>query len=408
MKTIYTTLPIYDKLAKQAYERAKHAGMDKPIPIACPKHRLPSFQWKDDGDGATSVSKIELVSQEFDTTREDPFYGRTGDVLFSSWASHPFDTSYIENGIYFHGVNVGVGGWGVVSPVFNLTIGDEVRIYGSVTGAAGGYPFASIHPTIPYDLALKIGGISLTNGIVDVSLTASATGATYIQIAGLGPIDLTITTVTITKTKNIKDITADFPVLPGLSDDYFTYFGTTLLRLMTAGVYYLIITTNNAKIYYSEYFLVDCVYGADTGLPPSATYSEIYLIINFSNACNLGDIYYEGGLTQTLWFKSEPMEASFPQEEEGAKNGEGQFVRTFARQVKKYLVRTGTMPDYMVDVFNRMKLHDTIELTDLVGDTNDVYNLEVEHEWLNTDKYYAKIELTFDYDETVVILASCI
>jgi hypothetical protein len=96
------------------------------------------------------------------------------------------------------------------------------------------------------------------------------------------------------------------------------------------------------------------------------------------------------------------MEPSFPTDEEGSKDGRGRYIRTFARQVKKYLARTVTMPDYMVDVFNRMKLHDTITLMDLVGDVNTVYNLEVEHEWLFDDKYYAKIELIFDYDETVV------
>ena len=102
------------------------------------------------------------------------------------------------------------------------------------------------------------------------------------------------------------------------------------------------------------------------------------------------------------------METSFPQEEEGKKNGEGRFVRTFARQVKKYLARTKEMPDYMIDVFNRMKLHNTISLTDLVGDTNTVYNLEVEHEWLFDDKYYAKADLTFDYEEAAIVTACCV
>jgi hypothetical protein len=89
------------------------------------------------------------------------------------------------------------------------------------------------------------------------------------------------------------------------------------------------------------------------------------------------------------------------------KNGEGLFVRSFARQTKKYLARTKAMPAYMVEVFNRLKLHDTIELIDLVGDVNDVYNLEAEHEWLWDDKYYAKMDLTFDYNEVFVIGGCC-
>ena len=136
-------------------------------------------------------------------------------------------------------------------------------------------------------------------------------------------------------------------------------------------------------------------------------YSEKYLTLNFSNSCDLGDILYHETFTQTLWFESETMENTYPQDEEGVKNGEGRFVRSFARQVKKYLVRTKVIPDFMVDVFYRMKLHDTVELIDLVGDVNDIYNLEVEHEWLWDDKYYAKAELTFDYDEAVVIAGCC-
>ena len=273
MKTIITTLPIYDKLVKQAYERAKAGNIEGIIPIVCPRHRLPSFQWLDDTDGCASVSKIEIVDSD-----------------------------------------------------------------------------------------------------------SSAT-----------------------------DITAKFtlPTMIPLEHDYFVYSGTTLLSILTAGIYYLKITMNDAKIYYSDWFKVDCVFGTDENLPPTLTYSDKYLIINFLNSCDFGNIYYHGGFNQSIWLKSEPLEMTFPLEEEGAKNGEGQFVRTFGRQTKKYLLRTNKLPDFMVDVFHRMKLHDTIELIDLLGDAHTIYNLEVEHEWLDVDKYYAKIDLTFDYDETVVIAGCC-
>ena len=396
MKTIITTLPIYDKITKQCYERSKHSG-NGIVPIICPRHRLPSFMWKDDGDGATSISSIELVSEEFRLS--------DAETIFTSWASHSFDTSYTNSGIYFHGVNAGVGVWGVVSTPFDVEIGDEIRIYGFVSGAAGGYPYAFLNSN-PHDLNARTGGASLLNGVIDVTLFATVAGTTQITIAGVGAINVNITTMTITKTKNIKNITSYFPTLPALGGGYFVYNGDTLNILLDFGVYYLKITTNNGKIYYSEYFRVDCVFG-DDGLPPAALYSEKYLIIEFFNSCNLGDILYSGGFIQTLYFESETMESSYPTEEEGQKNGEGQFVRTFARQVKKYLARTKQMPDYMVDVFNRMKLHDNIELTDLVGDVHSLLNLEVDHEWLFDDKYYAKMDLTFDYDETVIIAACC-
>jgi hypothetical protein len=152
---------------------------------------------------------------------------------------------------------------------------------------------------------------------------------------------------------------------------------------------------------------VTCVFGDDSGNPPTATYSEKYLIINFWNVCDLGNILYQDDFKQTIWIESETMEPSFPMEEKGVENGEGMFIRTFARQVKKYTVKTKELPDFMVDVFHRMKLHDTITLTDLVGDTNTVFNLEVEHEWLWEDKYYAQITLTLDYNEAIVSAGCC-
>ena len=262
MKTIYTTLPIYDKLAKQLYERAKHAGMDQPKPIICPLNELPSFQWLDYGSGATTVTAISLID--------------------------------------INGNSTVITGYFATLPTLHAITGDE----------------------------------------------------------------------------------------------YFVYNGGALTSSMPCGLHYLKITTD-AGTYYSEWFDAENVY--DKG-----AYSSKYLIMTFTNTYDFGDILYHTGFTQKAWFESETMEQSYILEEEGARDGRSRYIRTFARQVKKYLARTVTMPDYMVDVFNRMKLHDNITLTDLVGDVNTVYNLEVEHEWLWDDKYYAKIELTFDYDETVV------
>lgn len=274
MKTRITTLPVYDSTAKQCFERAHHAGQDNPVPITCPRHRLPSMQWLDDTDGATTITGVWLLN------------------------------------------NV--------------------------------------------DAPLDISG--------------------YLTLPG--------------------DFTLDH--------DYFSYNGAVVHTILPTGVYYLHIITNNAKDYYSDWFKVDCVYEDSTQLPPTDhTYSTKFLIIDFHNDCDLGDILYHHSFTQTIWLESEPLETSFPMEEEGMKNGEGRFIRTFARQVKKYTARTKLMPDYMVDIFNRLKLHDTVTLIDLVGDTHTVYNLEVEHEWFGDDKYYAKIDLTFDYNEAVVVSGCC-
>jgi hypothetical protein len=509
MKTIYTTLPIYNKLAKQCYERGRHAGFDTPNPIICPRHRLPSFQWLDDTDGAAHIDKIELINETFTGAASN---GPT------TWATHlNFDVSATPHFTHTllsisdakNDTSVGPDAT-ATTDIFSILKNQHVRIRGHLTVVGG------VSPTAKLGTSSQL----LVDGDVDITLTAwvSNSSAT-VQFYTFGATEYSFTGVQIQIINSI-DITTYFVSLPVLAHDYFTYDAATLNYLLPVGIYYLKIKTDNSYIYYSEWFKVDCVYtnlltdpdgtatdydhftNVDTAitvaindagdgstksneitnvfkgdilkcyfyltnnagelpkvcildfggsalsnevnavaglnditftLTANATntfpvlnfrntttsdwltteilltrnYSTKYLTINFHNDCDFGDIYYHGGFDQTLWFKSEPMESVFPLEESGITNGEGQVIRTFARQTKKYIVRTDKMPDYMVDVFNRMRLHDFIELIDLVGDTNTVYNLEVEHEWLAPDRYYAQINLTFDYDETVVIGGCC-
>jgi len=176
---------------------------------------------------------------------------------------------------------------------------------------------------------------------------------------------------------------------------------------IVAGLNVITLTATTADTYY--------VYLANTAAANFSTsevliirqYSEKYTRINFSNTCDLGDILYEDGLTQSMWLESEPMENTFPLDEEGSKDGYGKFIRSFGRQDKKYLLRTKELPGYMADVIYRIMLHDTIELIDRVGDTHDVYNWDPEHEYLFDDKYYVKFDITFDYDEAFVVGGCC-
>ena len=500
MKTIYTSLPIYNSLSKQCFERGRHAGNDKPIPVICPRHRLPAFQWLDGTDENLTNAFIEMIGSEYDGTEE---------TLITDWASHSFDHGVAHTGLSItEAHNVGAGVYYFISGSITVRVGDLVRIRGHMSGSGATYP------TIYFNNDAGWQHHIFDDTAVDMTLRVRRGGTTTINIAGVGAIDFTFTGVTITRVLNIRELYWYFPTWPTLVHDRFSYSGETLNYLLDPGDYYLKITGSYGYMYYSDWFRVECVYpnlinvitnnvyedfhvtgteitlAEETGtdgsaqsnyftvrkgeeitvilnllistlqhpdvylqIPGVATksniaalalglnvitltstydgdvvfwisnfadalfstseiivireYSPKYLIINFFNTCDLGDILYHHGFTQTIWFESETMEPLFVQEEEGMKNGQGQFIRSFARQVKKYVARTMAMPDYMVDVFNRMKLHDSIQLIDLVGNVNTVYNMEVEHEYLWTDKYYVKIDLTFDYDEAVVIAGCC-
>lgn len=643
MKTIYTTLPVYDSLAKQCYERVKKSGLDKMVPVVCPRHRLPSFQWNSETDNPGEIDNIKLMNTDgvnvFDQTLAltngtyDTYtvsasgtgvtvvdagpgiqYGRLSGnfdadkrklyVLTVTLAYTSGDypivelrnaTTHVRNSNSYQELRVGI------NKIYFTTLYSESTYYAVFTSGATSYILsnASIRESfmeyfspefdmivydafsgvdtaydthteetdyrrltlakttaavrcgyIFHDIQIEADGIAIGDKVyIETYLTLNSGTAPRMALVEQGGGRAVLSnTVQLTAGRNIIVLTATAAnangevemwnqigelanfivifncmyrsVMPSIytpvTDDYFQYKGETLAFLLPEGEYYLQIETLNARVYYSDWFRVDCVYeniltdpdevlntydtmtlsgtailsainaagSADvysnlfpirkgevftaifylsrtsgeypsvllsgswsntvvtvpglnvitltvtgTGAVPAFAslrftnagaanfqtteiylmrgYSTKYLVLNFSNVCDLGEILYSGGFEQTAWLESETMEPSFPQEEEGVKNGEGRFVRSFARQVKKYLVRTNAMPDFMVDVFHRMKLHDTVEIIDLVGDVNDVYNLEVEHEWLGDDKYYAKLELAFDYNEAIAIGGCC-
>ena len=511
MKTIATSLPIYDLKAKQCYERARKAktlyqSSDPPVPIICPRHRLPAFQWNAEAADMGDVLRVEMFGLK---------YSAAETTLATSWGVDAGWDTFTHAGLNITTAENAAGvAYAQTTETFALVAGEQLVIKGVCTLADGAYPTVFITSSQVR---------TLVAGYNEISITATRNVTSSLTIYINGHSDFSFAGVSITKVTdqtNYKDLTDWFPTLPYESnlttDTYYSYDGDVLNFIMPEGVFYLKITMEEGFILYSDWFKVDCVYdnlitdpdalgtdydtftlsgtiivsainnaaGAyahselisvrngesitfityltllagelpqvylvDPGvaimsnqvalaaglneitLTATGTgdytlhinnnntstfamseivvyreYSEKYLTINFSNTCDLGDILYDDGLLQTIWFESETMEPSFPQEEEGINNGDNRFIRAFARQIKKYVARTKEMPAFMVDVFNRMKLHDTVSLIDLVGDENTVYNLEVEHEWLDNDKYYTIITLTFDYDEAFVVAGCC-
>ena len=513
MKTIQTTLPVYNRIEKQCYERAHHAGVGI-VPIMTPRYRLPSMQWNVEADDPGYIDDIRLIDTD--------------------GAETDLENAMFQNLLVVAGMdNMGNSGY----DVFNSA--SSFQFTAQKTTAAGiAYAYTDTFSVVKNKVIWINYSLTLTSGtapkLVIVNNAGTDISPIHTMLAGANTIKLTITETATARIRvrnldteqcNIGVSLAWFDTaLPGLNteltDEFFIYNGHTLGQLLPTGLYYLKMATLNGYIYYSDWFRVDCIYpNLLTGFDPiyityniftvvdlavtqasevpaaaadaqsyavniikgerfrvvfnftfnsgeypefyivesgigirsnivviedglndfiltatqtgtfrfmfnqngtdvadwSATeilifreYSTKYLTLNFTNSCDLGELIYHDDFTQTLWFESESMETSFPQEEEGQKNNDGKFFRTFTRQVKKYIARTKMMPDFMVDVFNRMKLHNSIELIDLVGDTHDVYNLEVDHEWLFDDKYYAKIDLTFDYNETVLSSGCCV
>jgi len=133
-----------------------------------------------------------------------------------------------------------------------------------------------------------------------------------------------------------------------------------------------------------------------------------YLKFEYWNTCDLGNIYYQGG--QHFWFflDGDVGEPFYEEVEDGQENGDGDFVPTYRRQIKKYLIKSALVPDYLVDAMKRMELHDNIELTWKTGEVEQIYNVSVEPEWQFEKKcHQATVTITFDMDEKITVGACC-
>ena len=60
-----------------------------------------------------------------------------------------------------------------------------------------------------------------------------------------------------------------------------------------------------------------------------------------------------------------------------------------------------------MDVLHRLKVHETITLTDLLGEVWTVNQIDIEHEWFDNDKYYATATIIADLGEGIVKTGCC-
>ena len=133
-----------------------------------------------------------------------------------------------------------------------------------------------------------------------------------------------------------------------------------------------------------------------------------YLKFEYWNTCDLGNIYYRGGQQFIFYLDADVGEPIHEEVEEGQENGDGDFIPTYRRQMKRYRILTGLIPDFLIDAIQRMKLHDHIELTFKSGEVEQIYNIDVEPEW-QFEKYawQGTVTITFDIDESITVGACC-
>ena len=379
MKTVYTTLPIYKNKASQTVERAKNNQVAGFNAIYCPKHRLPSFQWID--DGAATVDSIFLMNENSITDITSYFvdlpelYSADEDYFIYNGATlnHPLPCGYYYLKIVMDNDYVYYSDWFTVENVYSkfaetfvnnsfdtFTI-SGTTIASCIDAGANAYadstPFRTVHNGQVISVIFFLTETGATNP--QFSIVSTSLGViSNVETAAAGLNELTLTTTQA-------------------ADDCF-------IRIQTTG------TTNFST----------------TEILVFTQFCDDYVTLSFTNCCNVGDILYETDFIQTLWLKGDNIEETFPYVERGQENGAGRFIPTFRRQDKTYIIKTEIIPKYLVDTLHRLKLHDVITFIDQVGDAFIVQSIDIEHEWIE-GKYWATATITIDLDEAIVAESCC-
>jgi len=385
MLTVFTTLPIYKARRDQCYERGLANGVVTFAPIFCPKHRLPSFQWMDDGDGATTVTDIYLINTENITTDITGYFV----ALPALYTSDAGDNYFIYKGDTLnYALPEGDYCLKIIMDSGHVYYSDWFKVQCVYC------PFTDTFVTDTFDTFTILKNTIIS--CVDAGANAYADSTTYESVYQGQVITIMFYLTTTGAT------TPQFSIVSATAGVISNVVGSSAgLNELT-----LIVTAPADDVF----IRIQCTGTCDFSTSEILIYTQYacgYVTLSFSNCCNLGDLLYEDDFYQTLWVKSDNIEQDYPYTEKGQENGDGRFIPTFRRQDKTHTIRVGVIPQYMVDVLQRLKLHDVVTYIDQVGDAFNVESVDIEHEWAFTDKYYATASIILDLGEGIPAFACC-
>lgn len=117
-----------------------------------------------------------------------------------------------------------------------------------------------------------------------------------------------------------------------------------------------------------------------------------YICLEYRNSCNFADILYQNAFKQRLFIDATLCRPTYEIEEEGYKDGEGNFISTFQRQWKIFNIEM-LCTEQQTDAIFTIPLHDTIYVYLQNGEYDQVYDLEVKKEDLTAG--ISKVILNF-------------
>ena len=123
-----------------------------------------------------------------------------------------------------------------------------------------------------------------------------------------------------------------------------------------------------------------------------------YNYIEFYNSCDLGQYLYQHGFRQRFYFEQDLGVPEHTKEEEGTTDGDGQFIPSFQKIKKTYIIDLGLVPEYACDALQLMQIHDTKRIYLKDGSSAEMLDVSVESEWVGTGCFsHVKVKFSCDF-----------
>lgn len=363
MKTVFTILPIYNSLAKRDWQRTGAL-----MPVLCPRHRLPSFQYNTEAVAVGAVTRIDLVNFAGTLTNITTYFPTLSDtvVLATTGTYYKYDGDTLNYllpyGNYYLKITHANGyiyysEWFAVTNIYD-------KIVTSWTNSAY-ETFTSVGSAIT--LAVETGASGeCSSPVFLLDPHESITVAFYLTLTSGQAPDL-----------RLED--------PGGSDTETCAAGLNVFTFsaITGGTTNMLFSNSAAARWsITEFYCI-------------RNYSPNFIRIDFHDTHDLGDICYQSGFTQSLWLETQ---LNTPTHEPVMVGEEKNGIFIAEKIVTKYNHRIIT---YISPVFYRglirLPQHDTISIIDEVGFvyTPAVGNIEVKPinwNWFDT----GTVEITFN------------
>ena len=124
------------------------------------------------------------------------------------------------------------------------------------------------------------------------------------------------------------------------------------------------------------------------------------LKLEYWNSCDIGNIIYQFGYKNVMYFNLDVGVPVFETIEEGVEDGDKNFIPQFTKMIKKYKFYT-LLPEYQFDVLNFASLHDYKMITLANEESSRCLTFQVENKGWDNNGSDVQVEVSFSVDYIV-------